>query len=142
MVPLKAIRERIERAGIRDVRRVHGAAQMAVAMERGQFDADAYVTLLQRQAGKNVLVNAVQQEVAARIAVISIIKVAGDATGEKQADLVEARSDAVTQSLLGWSPASGYSLFTAASSRLLDFDGQAVIWADEFETTYLIRKVP
>lgn len=141
MVPLKAIRTHLEGAGIRDVRRVHGSVQLAAAIERGQFDADAYVTLLLRQAGKNSLINSVQQEVTARIAVVSIIKAAGDAIGEKQADLVEARSDAVTQSLLGWSPAAGFSPFTAANSRLLDFDGQAVIWADEFETTYLIRKV-
>ncbi|MCK9193864.1 MAG: hypothetical protein M0P19_08335 [Nevskia sp.] len=140
MIPFSAIRTHLVQAGITGIQRVHGAVQLAVAIERGQFDADAYVSLQSRAAEPNNLVNAVQQKVTARLAVISVIRSAGDPTGERQAEDIETRSNEIIGALLNWSPDLALSPFVYAGGRLLDFDGSAVVWADEFETDYFIRK--
>ncbi len=139
MVPLKDIRDRIQNAAVPGVKRVLGAVQLNVALERGQFSGDAYVTLQSRTALPNTLVNRTQQQVKARVAVLQVVRYANSDTGEPQADEIEIRSEAVIQALLGWTPDPAFAPFTYVAGRLLDAEGSNAIWVDEFETDYLMR---
>ena len=141
MVPLKDIRDRIQSASVPGIKRVLGAVQLNVALERGQFSGDAYVTLQSRTAQPNSLVNRTQQLVKARVAVLQVVRYANSESGEPQADEIEVRSEAVILALLGWTPDPLFSPFTYVAGRLLDSDGSNAIWVDEFETDYLLRSV-
>lgn len=140
MLPLKDIRERIEAAGIPGIKRVHGALQLGIAMERGQYAGDAYVMLQSRAAGPNTLISRTSQMVKARFSVLQQVRYANSETGEQHADEFELRSEAIIGVLLGWTPDNvNFSPFTYVLGRLLDTDGNAAIWVDEFETEYQIR---
>lgn len=143
MIPLATIRLRLQSSNLQGIQRVQGAAQLSVAIERQQFDADAYVTLQEVKAKANTLINRVSQQLTARIGVVQIVREAGSPTGASQGDALELRRDALIAALLGWSPdvPNGYSPMVYAGGKLLDFDGVNLVWADEFETDFLLRSV-
>ncbi len=139
---LPAVRDRLQSAEVRGIKKVHGALQLNVALALLQFDADAYVVQRSKVPAPNTLVNAVQQRLTVRFAVITVTRFANSKTGEQQADEVELKSEAVVAALLGWSPdASRVQPLSYAGGTPLDGGDDVAIWADEFETSYLIRSV-
>lgn len=139
---LPAVRERLRGAEVPGVKQVRGAVQLNAALALLQFDADAYVLQRNKTPAPNSLVNAVQQRLTVRLAVLTVTRYANSRTGEEQADEIEIKSDAVVAALLGWSPdATRLQPLTYAGGAPLDGGDDVALWVDEFETSYLIRSV-
>lgn len=123
-------------------KRVLGSVELTAALERGQFSADAYVTLLESTPGENQLITTISQTTRRRIAVVFQVRYAGDPTGDKIVDELEERINQVDAALLGFQPGQYFTPFIAAGGHLVTHLPSAVIWAEEFTTTYLLRSNP
>ncbi len=122
---------------------VRGAAALAIAMQHGQFSRSAFVYLKRRQSGKNTLVNAISQRTTERFGVAYWTRDFSDPDGDAALDAASDLSDALIAQLLGWTPDTNiYEPFTHVSSETLLFKATVgLLWADEFESSYLIRSV-
>lgn len=122
---------------------VQGAAQLSVAVERGQFSDAAYLYLKARTAASGTLVNRVQQRVTHRIVIAHWNRVLSDASGDAAVDAASDVSDALIAHLLGWTPSDRYAPLEYVSGTVLRFiPTVGLLWADEFTTSYLIRDQP
>lgn len=123
-------------------KRVVGAVELAAAIERQNFGADAYVVPLESRPGPNQVLNAISHNTQRGVAVIFQVRSAGDPTGDKAMDDLEERIGQVIKAVLGFSPGDNFTPFQYAGGRLLDFVNSAVIWTEEFTTSYMVRSVP
>lgn len=133
-----AIKQRLTAQSV--FQRMHGAAQLAVALERRQFaGADAFVMLSAAKPGGNQLINAVSQRLVETYSVVFWTAVAGDATGDAVIDQIETKRAAVMNALLGWAPDAEHSPLYYAGGAMTHFDAGAALWEDQFTTDSYLR---
>lgn len=137
---LVAVKTRLA-AQVAAFKRVQGAAELSKAVEQRQFLADAYVAPLARKGGVNQILNGVSQTTEIRIAVMFTIRHANEPTGDKALDGLETRIDQVNNALLGWAPLATHRPFEYGGGQLVTVLPSQVIWAEEFITSFLLRKV-
>ncbi len=139
MIPTIDIRNRLK-ASVPAFTTVSGAASIQAAIQRQQFDGQAYVLVLNKKPAENKLVNAVSQMTTATISVMYWSTDVSDSTGEATSDANEDIVDAIALALLNWSPSETYSNFEYAGGRLVQFTDSAALYAEEFTTQFLVRK--
>jgi hypothetical protein len=142
VIPLQAIRERLKSANGGPFKYVRGAGALAAALDRQQFaNGEAFVVVPNKQAGKNDLVNAVNQKTTATVAIMYWVKDAADGTGEAAGDDNEALVDGIQAALLNWSPEPGvFTSFNYGGGKLIQFAPPFALYSEEYTTTFQVRK--
>jgi len=120
---------------------VLGATELAMAVDKGAFSEAAYCYLRSRRAEPNTLVNAVSQRIEQSVVIAFWVRDVSDAAMASAHDAATRISDAVIAHLLGWAPTEKYSPLHYVVGRVVAAKPTiGVLWADEFKTTYTIRK--
>jgi hypothetical protein len=119
---------------------IKGVANLAVAMQQGQFVGSAFIFVGSIDAGPNGLINAMSQRVRCKLCVLYGIRNVADATGEAAIDSTETQRLAVVGALIGWAPQADHEPFEYRKGSLAGFNNGTALWLDEFETAYLERK--
>lgn len=133
-----SVRERLTSEGL--FKRTGGLAELSRAMEAGQFAEDAYVGLVGRESAENTTSTFKHtQRSEVRFAVVQIHRTRNRSPRDDFADDVEAKSDAVINTLAGWTPSPQMDPVAHATGATLEVVPGFVIWSDEFTTAYHIR---
>lgn len=120
---------------------VLGAAELTMSVANGAFADAAYCYLKSRRAEPNTLVNAVSQRIEQSVVIAFWVRDVSDAAMAGAHDTATRISDAVIAHLLGWVPAERCSPLHYVNGRVvLAPPTVGLLWADEFKTTYTIRK--
>lgn len=118
------------------------AADLAVAIERQQFNFAAYVVPTQITAGPNQLINAHSQKESSRFSVAYWVRNVSDRDGAAALDAAELLRLELISALCSWRPSEEHEMVTYLGGKLMRFTGGAVLWADEFTTSTLLRINP
>jgi hypothetical protein len=136
---LDALETRLEQAST--IKRVEGAVDLAAVMEAGKapnITPTAYVVPLRETPGKSDRsMGPPVQTVTERIAIITVIKKAGDRRGKKANAELKLVRDEIRQLLFGYVPSSEYQRLALGPSGLLSFNNGVIWWQDEFITSQL-----
>lgn len=120
---------------------VLGATELAMAVDKGAFSEAAYCYLRSRRAEPNTLVNAVSQRIEQSVVIAFWVRDVSDAAMASAHDAATRISDAVIAHLLGWAPTERHSPLNYVNGRVVTARlTVGLLWADEFKTTYTIRK--
>lgn len=138
---LQPVRDRLA-AEIPEFKRVAGAAELTIALQRGQFTDTAYVAQTEVIAGKNRIATGHSQEETTRFSVAYWVRDVSDADGQAAMDAQEAWRLKVVNALIGWAPTPDHGTVSYRGGKLLAFRNGGLLWADEFTTAYLLRKLP
>lgn len=136
------VEERI--ADVAGLKLVEGAAGFA-ALRQGdkltlpRVTPAAYVVVLQEQPGPDLRDTglSVAQDVMYHVAIITVVKFAGDTTGDKTNALSDQIRSGIKNKIFGWTPAGFDEAFARGPSVLFDFDAGAHWHQDEFFTKRL-----
>ena len=127
-------------AEVADLKLVAGAAEFAALKTNPPKSKQpaAYVVPLSDRAGRNTRINAVAQQVTARVAVVLALGNLGDRRGDSASKTIETLRGDVRAALLGWAPTAADDPMEYVAGRVLALRDGVVWWQDEFRTTSLI----
>lgn len=118
---------------------VGGGVSLAAVQRAPRRKPAAWVLPAQEVAGQNRLATvAVRQTMTYRFGVLVCVQNARDSRGDAARDDLLVVREEVLSALLGWSPAAGFDPVTFGSGSMLQLDGIAIWWQDEFITTGFI----
>lgn len=138
---LAEIQARLAVAAAPTVKSVAGAAEFAAAAKNApprERQPAAFVIPVAETAGPSRLVNAVRQQVAARIGVVLAIGGHADPRGEGAAEDIEAVRKSVRDALLGWAPTADDEPLTFVRGAAVAFKDGVLWWLDEFQSGFTI----
>lgn len=118
---------------------VHGALELAAAIERKQFAAEAYVMLTAAKPDSNDLINAVSQRLTEEYSILFWSRAPNDPTGAAALTAIGTRRTAILAALLGWAPDSERAPFVYAGGQLGQFVAGGVLWEEQFTTESYVR---
>ncbi len=118
---------------------VHGALELAAAVERKQFTAEAYVMLTEAKPDANNLINAVSQRLTEEYSILFWARAVNDPTGAAALATIDARRTAIIAALLGWAPDSERAPFIYAGGQLGQFVAGGVLWEEQFTSASYVR---
>ena len=117
------------------IRGAYGTADLAAVS--GEVSGNAYVYPLQEVSGQNMRgMNALEQQVTQRMAVVLVARNVRDGRGEAALTDLEAMRADLWRVLAGWRPGTGYEMVEHRRGALLSLDGATIWWQDEFETRF------
>jgi hypothetical protein len=137
MLAVESIVARLTTQGV--FKTVHGALELAAAIERKQFAAEAYVMLTAASPDKNELINAVSQRLAEEYSILFWARAINDPTGAAALNAIGTTRDAIVAALLGWQPDSARAPLTYAGGSLGQFVGGGILWEEQFVTDSYMR---
>lgn len=137
-----AIIARLE-SQVPDLRQVEGAAELSEMIERGLLPhrtPAAYVLPLGDDAEDNALgVNAMSQRLTEIVGIVLVVRVAGDARGNRRRQALEPLIEDVRDALLGWVPLPDHDPLEYQRGRLQGMQRAALIHQLDFRTRSYLR---
>jgi hypothetical protein len=118
---------------------VKGAAGLSSVLQGAIVDQGIYCFQERVSPQANDSIGSVAQIAEVIIAVISVIECVSDERGGDAADLSADLQNSIRDSLIGWSPAAGFSSMVYTGGALINFAGGFYIWRDSFSTKTVIQ---
>ena len=126
---------------IPSLRQVTAAASVPAAMISLKTYPSACIVMPRGTAGKNALVNAVNQRIDDVFSVILAVRNVQDMNGAAASAEIDALKPLLISALLGWSFNSDYYPIEYAGYQLIAYQDGLLFWAEHFVTRHYVRSI-